>query len=426
MTADRPLADGSVSTPINRRRFLQATAGGSAVALTGCLHNGEDPEAPDTITLGVLAPRPDATAMGDAMANPPQILADEINENGGLLDADVEVVVKDTDLDPSRTLEMHRELMLEDEANATFGLLSSEGGLRVFDEIGEHQTVHIAGGTAVTDFNDEIRDNYEDKRYWFRTHPNGEVQGENQARFADEMFEELGWDRVGLLIEDIAGYQPNANAFQADAPDTVDFVFEEVFAPGTEDYRPFIEQARANDVDVLWALGSVTDAILIDQWGGDEPDFDIGGVLIAATNPNFHDDIGNSDFATTSVPGGIPTFRPTDRTEQFLDDYDAEFGGSPPFYSAYTTFDGVLAWVEAVREAETVDPDEIIPTLEEISFEGVQGTIEFHDRDAEYAHDLIHGPDHVTMPVIQWQDETPEVIWPGDVATGEYQRPDWI
>lgn len=396
------------------------------MAMAGCLGDDDDPEAPDEITLGVLAPMPDATAMGDAMAHPPQILADEINDNGGLLDADVEVVVKDTELDPSRTLEAYRELILEEEANATFGLLSSEGGLRVFDEIEDHQTVHVAGGTAVTDFNDEIRDNYDDKQYWFRSHPNGEVQGENQARFASEQFEGLGWERVGLLIEDIAGYQPNADSFKANTPDTVDFVFEEVFAPGTEDYRPFLEQARNEDVDVLWALGSVTDAILIDQWGEDRPDFDIGGVLIAATNPNFHDDIENSSFSTTSVPGGIPTFVPTDRTEQFLSDYDSEYGGEPPFYSAYTTFDGVLSWVEAVREAESVAADDVIPTLEEISFEGVQGTIEFHDQDDPYPHDLIHGPDTVTMPVIQWQDDRPEVIWPDEVATGEYQQPDWM
>ncbi|WP_255197669.1 ABC transporter substrate-binding protein [Halorarius litoreus] len=441
----------------NRRRFLQSTAGGVAVGLAGCTSNGngngnggdggdggdgggdgptedggtDTPQRSSPIKLGVLAPLPDNTSFGEAMADSVRLMATQLNNDGGLLGVDVEVVVKDTELSPDTARQAYRELILQDEVDATFGVFSSESHLAIIDDIAQQQTVHVAGGTGTTQLNQLVRDDYESYKYWFRNLQNGDIQGMNQGLFAQEQFDDIGWSDIALLVEDIEGYKSYASGFRANLPDSVTIQVDENFAAGTEDYRPLFRRAENNDVDAVWIYASVTGATAVNQWSRSQADFELGGVLVAASNPNFYRNVDGAQYTVTAIVGGTPAYRPTEMTTAFIEAYQAEFDKLPPDYTGYTTYDAVLAWVTAVQEVGTTDADTVVPALENVSYTGTMGTVEYYPRDHKWAHDVKYGEGLVVPPVVQWQagdgpDGKQALLWPESVDTDAYQAPPWV
>ncbi|WP_340100445.1 ABC transporter substrate-binding protein [Salinibaculum salinum] len=421
-------SDSNLQT--NRRTFLRATGGGgAAMLLAGCSNNSSGADS-EVIKLGVLAPSPDNNASGEAMAGAVNVMAAQLNEDGGLLGTDVDVVVKDTEFTPSVTRQAYRELILQENVDATFGVFSSESHLAIIDEIAEQQTVHIAGGTGTTQLNQRVLDDYESYKYWFRNLQNGEQQGLNQGRFAQERFPEMGWEDIALLVEDIEGYKSYASGFRENLPDEVTIQMDENFSAGTEDYRPLLREAENQDVDAVWIYASVTGAAAVNQWSRDQFDFGLGGVLVAASNPNFYRNVDGARYTATAIVGGTPAYRPTDVTTEFIDAYRENFDKLPPDYPAYTTYDAVKAWVTAVQETETTDEDDVIPALEEQSYTGTMGTVEYYPPDHEWAHDVRYGEGYVVPPVVQWMegegDGEQVLLWPESDSSGDYQQPDWV
>lgn len=443
----------------SRRTFLRAAAGGSiTVTLAGCTSNGggdggndggdggngggdgdggnggggevTTPQLSGPVKLGVLAPLPDNTSFGEAMADSVRLLATQLNADGGLLGADVEVVVKDTELTPSVARQAYRELILQEDVDATFGVFSSESHLAIIDEIAQQQTVHVAGGTGTTQLNQRVQDDYEAYKYWFRNLQNGDIQGLNQGRFAQERFEDFGWEGIALLVEDIEGYRSYASGFRENLPDGVTIQMDESFSAGTEDYRPLFRQAERQNVDAVWIYASVTGGTAVNQWSRDQSNFGLGGVLVAASNPNFYQNIDGAEYTVTAIVGGTPAYRPTDVTTEFIDAYRAEFGKLPPDYTGYTTYDAVTAWVRAVQETGTTDEDEVVAALEELSYTGTMGTVEYYPRDHRWAHDVKYGEGSVVPPVVQWQegdgDGKQALLWPESGETEPYQSPPWV
>jgi branched-chain amino acid transport system substrate-binding protein len=86
-------------TNFDRRRFLRtAGVGVAGVGLAGRVGAAANQ---DSVTIGVLAPEPGQNPIGASMANSAELAAEELNGNGGIGGATVDVSVKDTQEDPS-------------------------------------------------------------------------------------------------------------------------------------------------------------------------------------------------------------------------------------------------------------------------------------------------------------------------------------
>jgi branched-chain amino acid transport system substrate-binding protein len=81
---------------IGRRQFLGAVGGGAAVSVAGCLGGEEVDE--DVVTIGHLAPL--ELDMGIGSERSAEIAVDEINDDGGIMDTEVELVSVNTDATP--------------------------------------------------------------------------------------------------------------------------------------------------------------------------------------------------------------------------------------------------------------------------------------------------------------------------------------
>ncbi|MEF8812929.1 MAG: ABC transporter substrate-binding protein [Halovenus sp.] len=456
-------------TGIPRRAFLK-TSGVGALALTaGCLGDGDDsgddgsgdgsgddgsgdgsgdddsmddssddggttePDIDGPITIGALLPLPGQFPGGTAQQQATELRVKQANENGGLLGEEVNLVVKDSGLDPSTALDRYREFQLEEEVDATFGLFGSEPGLRVAEAVSDFENILVLGGVSTTDVEGLINDDYESYKYVFRAMNNGTDFGNNLARVAQEKWADWGFDRIGVAVEDITGWRSEIQPIAVEGiPDDIEVAFTEVFSSDTTDFSPILDRGESEDIDFLYTFTAHGGSAINVQWARRQPDFAAGGADVFSSMPTHWENTdGLIEHVWTYVPGSGPGFEWNDQTHFFIDSHTEEYGGPPPHSQAYTQYDAVDSWMRAVEAAGTLDEDTVVEFMEqELEFEATTGYIDYAERDDEFPHRPKFGEDGVMSPVIQWQEvegEGQQVgLWPDRVDKGDYIVPPWI
>jgi len=183
---------------------------------------------------------------------------------------------------------------------------------------------------------------------------------------------------------------------------------------------------------MMCAFMSQGGSALMTQWAQRKPDYGFGGGDIFSSNPQrWEATSGQVEYVWTYVGGSGPGFEVSEQTEQFIEDHRGVFDGNvPPHAQAYSQYDAIASWADAVETAGTLDPDEAIPTMEGMTFEGTSGTIDYHDVDGRWPHDPEFGEDLLHSPVIQWQETDGDGeqvgLFPDKVRRGEYQHPPWL
>lgn len=210
-SADDSPTGGPASTAISRRALLYGAGAGGIAGLAGCsaLQDSTDgssdgaatgtagtddrPLAGETLRLGVLAPIPDANPIGGALAEGARLAARELGADGGLLGADVEVVVGDTEASPNTGREEYRRLVRQEGCHATIGVFLTQVLMQVLEPMRQEQSVHLTVGAAGPEPARQVAERYDELKYHFRVGPL------NAVDLADATLEFLGLhaDRLG-------------------------------------------------------------------------------------------------------------------------------------------------------------------------------------------------------------------------------------
>src|SRR5690625_1712204 len=110
--------------------------------LAACSDSSSSDE--DTIKLGVLEDRSgDFALVGIQKSHAVELAVDEINEDGGLLGKQIEIIAPDTQSDDKRFQEMARKLILEDEVDAIMGAFSSASREAIRPIMEEHEMLYF-------------------------------------------------------------------------------------------------------------------------------------------------------------------------------------------------------------------------------------------------------------------------------------------
>ncbi|ARS90090.1 ABC transporter substrate-binding protein [Natrarchaeobaculum aegyptiacum] len=425
----------------SRRRVLQAAGGAGTLALAGCLEEtslegliGSTEAAEGPVTVGVLAPNPDGDFVGRSMARGAEVAVAELNERGGIGGRDVELAVGDTAANPLEARREYHRLVLEEGADVTVGMFDSPALVHVMEDIAEQELLHLTTGAATTVTSQLIREDYESYKYHFRVGPTNEIDlGRGTVDFVDGIAPDVGWESVAVLAEDYDWSDGPWSVLQDDLDETgLDVVLEERYPPATDDfvdlYDPVSEQGA--DVALVAMAHTGTDALL--DWAappsGRPYPFAFGGIHVPAQLPSYYDQTNGACRYTFSQISATANSEPGPLTQDFVSAYESEFDENP-VYTGYTTYEAVMLYDHVVESAGTFDEDDLVPALEDVSFEGATGTIEFYDRDHEFAHDLQYqGADTLFF---QWQENddgegVQEVIWPDEHATSEFVSPPWL
>lgn len=425
---------------VRRRRVLKAGAGGAlGVSLAGCLDAygsivGAD-SGDETVKIGLLAPDPTegGEPTGYSMRNGAELAVDHVSDSG-IDGKDVELIVEDTNGSARETKRKYQELVLDREVDVTVGIFSSGSLMNVMDDIAELETLHLTTGAASTNASDLVHDDYERYKYHFRVGPINDYDlGRIQLDFLEEMHEEIGWESIALLSEDYQWTEAAWELYEERLGETgVEETMRRRYSPARDSFDDLYEEVEASGADAAYVSMAHTGVEALLDWADPEEQypFAFGGIHVPIQLPSFYETVGGLAKYSVSQASATPGAEITDKTVDFADEYLDAYGYQP-VYTGYITYDAITMYADVATEYGTTDSSDLVDALEETSYTGTTGTIEFYGQDDDHTHDVVYGPDAVQGVYFQWQEDDDgtgiqEVIWPEGVATADYEAPDWI
>lgn len=419
------------SARTTRRSLLRGTTAAAALTgLAGCsgIFAGSGDSDSGALKIGVLGPLD--RQVGEDIRNGANIAVDELNSEDGIDGMEIEVLARNTELDPATAQDRYVDLVVGEEVDAVIGVWLSENVINLMDSFAEHETINIVTGGTTPRPNELVRNEYDRYKYFFRNVLNTPLIGQNMIEFIEENADQNGWERVAVLAEDFAWTEPISAELEGDLADTgVTVTMNRRYASDTDDFSPLYDEVEETDSDIALIAMAITGNPALNQWANQQRSFGFVGHHAAMQSSTYWDESnGQTLFGTTRAIASqkAPI---TDKTVPYAEKYHEEHGRFP-IYTGYSTYDAVYELATAIEDAGTTDSDELVNALENISYTGTIGTIEHYGPDHEHAHDLKYGRDLVPSVWTQWQEVdgegSQEVIWPDGYATGEYQSPSWI
>jgi branched-chain amino acid transport system substrate-binding protein len=416
---------------IGRREFLGTVGSGAAVSVAGCLGDEVDE---DVIRIGHLAPL--ELDMGIGSERSAEIAVDEINDDGGIMDTEVELVSVNTEAIPSEGLREAEGLIEGENVDVLVGTHASEVTLAMLDLVSEVGIPFLVTGSADPEvFSQHAAEEYQEYRMVFRPGPlNSVYQIEELADYAEYLNEEHGWTTFAQLAEEAAW----TGVFSEELPSAFEdrgfeVPYNERIASDTDDFSPILGNLEGEDVEVIMKQFSLLPGTgMLSSWRANEYPFAQEGVSVPSMSPEYWDDTnGGCEYETTGESGAAGVAELTENTVPFAEEYESrhsEERPSGPMYMGFGTYDAIHVYSEAVERAGTFDYreelDTIVDAMLETEYTGTTGVIEFGDSDAEFPNDVL--PDQTIYPITQWIDGGKECVFPRESATADHIAPEWL
>jgi branched-chain amino acid transport system substrate-binding protein len=407
----------------------------------------------ETIKIGVLAPM--NLPLGVSMWKAAQMRRDEINDNGGILGATVEVALGNTEVSPGTAQSEHQRLTVQEGCDFTTGIFLGSALLQTMPSIGNQETIHLTTGSAdprvgrlvskTDDFGStEEKTSYERFKYHFRIGPIHLLDlADAMLEFIENRKDEYGWEKAALLTENLGEFTPYAERLSERLSSVIDVPIKER-PGGVSDWSPLYNEIENTDCDVAiigMALGGTT---AVNQWAQQQRNFEFGGIHVPAQAYSYWESTGGNVEHVFTMNAMTPQTSNTPQTQPFVKQYIERFD-EVPIYTGPLTYDAISVIKQGIENTiegegmETLpDSDTIIPYLEEGTFTGgtVLSEAQFTPPDAKYAHE----PQWTSMaetgvPVFQQWQIDPEIredygtmhsIAPQQNKTSDKTVPEWI
>ncbi|MFW5973822.1 MAG: ABC transporter substrate-binding protein [Natrialbaceae archaeon] len=382
----------------NRRDFLKAAGVGGALAMAGCLADDGETEDPTdrTINLGILmGVTGGLQELGPPIRDAAQLLPEQFDE----ADTSLEVSSQFEDTETSATTGVSGAEALDDAGYPMIaGALASAVSLQVAEDVAIPREIPMVSPASTAPSYSEL-----DGDWTFRTALSDSFQGELLARIAAERLEA---DSVAAIAQD-DDYGQSLSAAFVDAFESEhggEGTDPVIFAQGETSYTSQLEDALADDPDVLLVVAFPEDGVRLfsDFYSDFDPDSVDVLVSDGLQDSGLPGEVGYdmSDVTGTAPIGsgpGVDFFE-----ELYEDTYDSDPSGQPfvrQAYDAAATL--VLANAaagendgEAVRDeirnvteepGEEITPENVVEGAEmaaegdDIQYRGVSGEVTYDE-----------------------------------------------
>lgn len=364
------------------RRARTSLVGASLLAgvlLAGCssASTGEDTDGP--IKVGSLLDETGPLAIyGTPMAQATELAIADLNENGGVLGRDVELVSYDTQSDDGKYADLANKLSLQDDVDVVMGGIASSSREAIRPLLARNQELYFYNAAyegGVCDRNTFITgssldqsisalvpyamDKFGSKVYTVAADYNfGQIGAQWIEKFAtDAGGSVVGSDLVPLNNSDFSSI---INEIQATKPDIVGSML--VGTNHVAFYRAFAA-AGLNE----------TIPIVSESFGlGNEQE-----ILSAKESKNVY--VGAAYAAALDTP----------ENAEFIELWQSKYPDSEPTSLAVDVWNGIHLWAEGVEKAGTLDREKVIEALESgISFDGPAGAISIDGQTHQAVMDI--------------------------------------
>lgn len=412
------------------------------------------PGAPTTITedqiirIGVLGGLTDI--QGIAAKEGAELAAYDINQAGGVTVNGktyfIGITSEDTDetnpsLDVAKGVAAAERIISYKRAQFLTGGFRTESLVVYLETIMDESLLFINTGAATDDFCQNVLDEYDRYKYFFRNNPiNSSSLGAEALGYLLYYATILNVSKFALLYEDldwtaatVAGLTAGLPAYGAGLPGGPAQMVASVAYPITalqSDFDGYMTSINTNGTQILIPLISAQGGILMmNSYASQHPGFVVIGIDVQSQLDTFWaDTIGDCEFET--ILQILHRTNKTDTSIPFWDAYIARFDHEP-LYIASGSYDAIQQYAWAFNKSQSFNTDTIVSTLETITtadpLQGVGGMGAYTT-----SHDVQEGYPYGYAMFCQWQSGGAKIVtpapalYPSSLATGTYQTPDWF
>lgn len=385
----------------------------------------------DPIRIGALFPlsAPGSVVGGEAMRDAMIIAADTINAAGGLLGRPVELIVVDSEGLPERGAAVTERLISQDGVVAIAGGYHSSVGV-VAKEVAHDNNMPIV---LANTWNDTITSVQYPQV--FRIAPLSSEVSAVDVKFIQWLRDEAGiqLDKVVILTENtdygIPAAEDTSRLLGEAGIESVTFGVD----IGTQDFAGIIERIKAEEPDFIMSLATGEASYNFAQQCADAgigpQDLPTLCEHVALESESFWRNVPDGNYCFVRRIG-LPPQLYNDIALEFLAEYETRTGKEGAESYAFAAYDAVRIIAQAITDAGTTDPNDIIAALEEISYEGALGTITFPinsrntPQDAGVDPKWWHQFPDPAVTVVQYQQHGEDsvgatVVFPHTYQTGD-------
>lgn len=387
----------------------------------------EEPAAPegDTILIGGFGPlsAPGDYQGGTQMRQASEIAVDEVNEAGGVLGKEVELIFGDTEGLPERGTAVTERLITQNNVVGLTGEFHSGVALA------EMEVAHKYGVPTVfaEPWSDDVTGSGYDEI--FRIAPSIDFY----SSIATNYIAAVGWESIVFVVEDTDYGREQSDTWVSQLEELGITDVEVIFAdPATEDFTPTLQRIAQEPPDMLaGVLTGIGNSRMLNQACemGLAPTAQTAYYAsVSAQNPEFWENVGECGNYVFFTYVGLPRSLWNEKTESFMTKFEERFNTIPggPALEAYDATHMLLA---AIEEAGSTEPDAIISTLEQMEYTGALGDIWFEYGNHNPLPDdepawMWHQWPTPTVMILQYVEEgqsvdEANVVFPQERATGD-------
>ena len=324
--------------------------------LAGCGNS-----ASNEIKIGVLNEMTGGNAtFGTSSANGAKMAIKEANAKGGILGKQIQAVIADNKSEPSEAANAMTKLATQDRVVAVTGTFSSSNAIAASNVAEASKLPYMAiGATNPKVTVDEKSGKV--KNYTFRVCFIDPFQGTVGANF---VLKTLKLNKAVMLVDSSSDYSKGLAAFFKDAfvNGGGSVLAEESYLQKDQDFKTILTKVKALNAEIIYVPGYYEEvgkivkqarelgitAPIVGGDGWDSPKLVEIGTGAALNNTYFTNHYSADDTSPTS--------------QAFVEAYKKEYGQAPDAM-AVLSYDGTNILIDAIRRANSVEPEKIREAL---------------------------------------------------------------
>jgi len=385
--------------------------------------------AAEPIKIGAVNPLGDITGRQSSKAM--ELAVKEINEAGGLLGRQVELVIVDSEFRPEKGAAAIEKLATVDNVDFFVGGMSSGVHLAQVPSLKKYQKVTVWAGAASHKVEEAIGP---DADWYFHLHPWDYQQGASYGVGWNAIVKrnpEVAIDRVFLAYEEGAFGTDSYKAYLAlaEQAQSGEGPFAGVMdefkgasfksaALGGGDYRAMLRQAKEYNPDLFIWAGYDADAI---PMLGQAREIGFEPPLYVGAPPGWPADFDKNPLSDNVILYGMwaPALQEVSpAAEHFWNAYIELHNEEPATYFAPLGYTNIKFLAMGIEKAGTLDKEAVIEALRTVEYDSPVGaTLSIS------ASNIIKNQGFTRQKILQYQDGKQHVIWPFEFSTSEIEYP---
>jgi branched-chain amino acid transport system substrate-binding protein len=368
------------------------------------------------VKIGVLTPLspPGDAIAGQFIVRGAKMAAEEINGKGGVLGGrKIEIVVEDDAGTPEKGVAGLRKLVSQDHVAAVVGQFHSSVAEAVQD-LAEQLKVPVfltqASSQKLTE---------KHLTYTFRTH----VIDPDRVTLWNKWIEQQGFKRVAILAEntDYGVGLVEQTKKQFASMNVKAELKTMIFDRAVVDLTPQLLEIKSWKPDLFINIGIGTPMYLISKQAYDVGLIPATPMLIsydAPARPEYWKTLGEKGNYAVFIIYYHPTMKLTPRGEAFRTRYREQFK-EEPVYGALNAYAQVMLLADAMNDAKSDKPDDIVKALLTNKFTGWNGTITFTHGQGPYWQQWTPPMLFLQYTKVDQPFSEAKIIFPPEFKTGD-------